>query len=322
MELGVSYIAAHLPDHIQADMQHLQQIGCTEVLFALQENHLNTLTGALRFGADIARDNGLRPYVVVWGYANTFGGGRMSDLLLQDTSLWRIQAPGVPVPRACLNHPRLVERLAEIADLCLGHGFAGMFVDEPQAQECFCDHCQAQFEAAFGGSLADSQDTQVYRTFQERTVVNYVAQVCRRIKELDDGLQTIACVMPIPPHDQLFEPVAAIPELDVFGTDPYWLLSGRYGFDMDIDGACAYTRRVKALCEEKKKSSQIWLNCWRIPAGLERDIYSGGKQLAQVGCDSLYTWSFRGGLGTYEECDQPQAAWNSVVKLYRELSQA
>lgn len=321
MELGVSYIATHLPSHIAADMKHLQEIGCTEVLFALQENHLHTLTGALRFGAGLAKDSGLKPYVVVWGFANTFGGGRMSDLLLKDRGLWRVRADGTPLPLACLNNPKLADAFVEIAETCRGHGFEGMFVDEPQIQECFCGHCQTQFEEAFGQDLAQSRDTKVYPVFQENTVKEYVSRVCRRIKAVDGRFKTMACVMPMAPHDELFEPVASIPELDVFGTDPYWLLGERFGFGMTVDDACDYAERVKTLCEAKGKASQVWLNCWSIPAGLEADIYTGGKRLAEVGCDSLYTWSFRGGLGTNEECDDPGAAWNSVVKLYRELSQ-
>ena len=43
MDLGVSYASAHLPQHIEADIRHLAEIGCTEVLFALQENHIYTL---------------------------------------------------------------------------------------------------------------------------------------------------------------------------------------------------------------------------------------------------------------------------------------
>jgi hypothetical protein len=320
MELGVSYVAAHLPEHIKTDMEHLQEIGCSEVLFALQENHINTLTGALRFGAEIARDNGLVPYVVVWGYANTFGGGRMSDILLEDAGLWRVQADGTRVPQACLNNPRLIDRFLEISEICRGHGYEGMFIDEPQAQDCFCKHCLAVFESAFGSNLTASQDTDAYRAFQTDTVVRHVQQVCLGLKALDANLKTIACVMPFAPHDRLFEPVASIPELDVFGTDPYWLLSDAFGFDMTLESAVDDARRVKALCETLGKSSQIWLNCWKIPAGLEQEIYTGGWMLAEVGCDSLYTWSYRGALGTYEECEDPGAAWASVVKLYRELS--
>src|SRR5919197_3706141 len=108
MELGVSYIASHLPHHIQADMKHLAKIGCTEVLFALQGNHIDTLTGALRFGAGIAKEAGLRPFAVIWGYANTFGGGRMSRLLLERPDVGRVSRDGTRQPMACLNHPALV----------------------------------------------------------------------------------------------------------------------------------------------------------------------------------------------------------------------
>jgi len=84
----ISYIPGHLPNHIERDMKYLNEIGCTEILFALQENHIKTLTGALRFGAKIAKDNGLKPYAVVWGYANTFGGGRMSNILFYSLYTW------------------------------------------------------------------------------------------------------------------------------------------------------------------------------------------------------------------------------------------
>lgn len=313
MDLGVSYIAAHLPDHIEADMKHLKAIGCTEVLFALQENHVVTLTGAVRFGAKIAKENGLRPYVVVWGYANTFGGGRMSKVMLEDLGMWRVAKDGTRVALACLNNPRLVDRFIEITDVCRANGFEGMFVDEPTIQECFCEHCRNAFSDAFGKDLLASEGTEEYQTFQKDTVSRYTDALCKRIKVLDARQKTIACVMP---HDrECFEAVASIPELDIFGTDPYWLVGGE-----PLEKAVADTQLVKEICERKGKSSQIWLNCWKIPAGREEEIYTGGKALAEAGCDSMYTWSFRGGLSTDEECDDPPKAWESVCRLYRELA--
>ena len=317
MDLGVSYIPSHLPQHIAADMEHLAQIGCTEVLFALQENHVETLTGALQFGATIAKDYGLRPYVVVWGYANTFGGGRMSRILLQDLSMWRGRRDGTGIPRACLNHPRLVDRFIEIAETCCSHGFEGMFVDEPTPQECFCPRCQRMFFEIFGKDILESEGTEEMAKFQQDTVRRYTETLCRRVKALDERQRTITCVMPV--DRACFESVASIPELDVFGTDPYWLLPQS---TMTIEDACKYAGLVKDICRERAKSSQVWLNCWKIPAGREEDVYTGGRKLAEVGCDSLYTWSFRGGLGTYEACDNPELAWRSVVRLYREISRS
>ena len=311
----MSYVAAHLPHHIQTDMRHLRDIGCTEILFALQENHIRILTGALRYGAAIAKDNGLKPSVVVWGYANTFGGGRISRIMLDDLEMWRVQKDGSPLPYGCLNNPKLVDGFMEITELCRAHGFEGMFVDEPTAQECFCTHCRAKFSEGFGADLLEKEGTDEYRAFQCDTVSRYTRRLCARVKQLDAEMKTMACVMP---RDRdCFEAVAAIPELDLFGTDPYWLLSRG---QMSIKDACEQARLVREICEENDKASHVWLNCWAIPAGLEEEVYTGGKKLAEVGCDDLYTWSFRGGLGTYEECDNPAKAWDSVVRLYRQLS--
>ncbi len=223
MDLGVSYVAAHLPQHMEADMRHLAEIGCTEVLFALQENHIYTMTGALRFGAAIARAQGIRPLVVFWGFANTFGGGRMSRLLLNDPEMWRRGKDGTPTPMACLNNPKLVDRFAEFATLCHEHGYEGIFVDEPTPQECFCSHCQSRFQEGFGEGLHAAEGTADYEAFQIQTVSNYTDAVCKRVKAIDAGLETVTCIMP---HDRAaWDRVVAIPELDVFGTDPYWLVS-------------------------------------------------------------------------------------------------
>jgi hypothetical protein len=296
-------------------MGHLQEIGCNEVLFALQENHFDALTGALRFGARLAVEHGLRPYAVIWGFANTFGGGRMSNRMLDDRSLWRVAQDGTPVPMACLNHPRLVDLFGEMTAACWRHGYQGMFVDEPTPQECFCATCRRLFHETFGSDLDVAYGSSDYRAFQQATVSAYTRALCCRVKALDPGLRTMTCIMPV--DRQCFEAVAAIPELDVFGTDPYWLLSAG---TMTLQEAVACAELARHAAEKNGKISQVWLNCWRIPAGLEGDVYAGGRALAAAGCDSLYTWSFRGGLGTNEECDDAALAWDSVVRLYRELS--
>lgn len=315
MELGVSYIPAHLPEHIEVDMRRLAHIGCSEVLFALQENHIRVLTGALRFGARIAKEHGLRPYAVIWGFANTFGGGRMSKVMLDDPDLWCQTEEGTPYSRACLNNPVLVDRFAEIVTLCRDHGYEGIFVDEPTKQDCFCPNCQAAFAEFAGADLRRSKGTPEYAAFRAQAVRDYTASVCQRVEQIDPQLSTITCVMP---RDRdVWADVAAIPELDVFGTDPYWLVSE---MRMTLDQAVVYAADAKQLSSEHGKLSQIWLNCWSIPAGREEEIYSGGQKLAQVGCDSFYTWSYRGGLGTNEACGDPKQAWASVERLYRELS--
>ena len=112
-------------------MKHLRDIGCTEVLFAFQENHINVLNGAVRFGAKIAKDNGLSPYVVIWGYANTFGGGKMSHIMLKNIDMWRVKKDGSFYSSVCLNNPKTTDNFIELTEVCRTHGFQGIFIDEP-----------------------------------------------------------------------------------------------------------------------------------------------------------------------------------------------
>ena len=140
MELGVSYVPAHWPYHVAADMAHMKSIGCTEVLVALQENHVGTLDGAVRYGAKIAKDNGLRPYAVAWGFMNSFGGGSMSMLLFEYLGLWRRTKDRTPAPKVCLNNPRLIKHFVDIAGLFRENGYEGIFIDEPTPSRSSCDH--------------------------------------------------------------------------------------------------------------------------------------------------------------------------------------
>ena len=328
MEIGLSYVPAHRPYHIESDMKHMKSIGCTEVLFALQENHVRTLDGAIRYGAKIAKENGLRPYAIAWGFANTFGGGRMSMLLLEDTGMWRMKKDGTPVPMVCLNNPRIVEHFVEIAGLFRDNGYEGIFIDEPTVQECFCDRCRALFSDRHGNDIAQSEGTPEYAAFQKETVSIFTGAVCKGVKTLDPGFKTLACIMPV--DREIFDAVAAIPELDILGTDPYWLIpeppitmmSIQPGSVTSLEDAVDYARLIKGVCAKAGKASQIWLNCWGITRGKEEDIYTGGKQLAAVGCDAIYTWTYRAGLGTPEECEDMVKSWASVERLYRELSGA
>jgi hypothetical protein len=121
------------------------------------------------------------------------------------------------------------------------------------------------------------------------------------------------------PHDRAcWSAAASVATLDTLGTDPYWLIpSQKLSFERALQDA----REMHALCRQYGKRSQIWLNGWAIPAGVEEQIYTGGLALAEVGYDSFFTWSFRGGIGTNEECDRPDVAWAQVVRLYRQLAQ-
>jgi hypothetical protein len=314
MKLGVTYIASFLPYHIERDMDELASIGCDDVLFAIQENHLDTLQGAVKFGPKLARKAGLRPQAVIWGFLNTFGGGRISSIMLKETSLWRVDRAGKTEPLACLNNPGIMDLLRQAVTRLRDAGFESFFIDEPTPQQCYCTHCQQAFSRWFGGDLMNA-DKPGYDEFQRRLVVDYIDRGCRTVKAIDPQLETICCLMPC--DKACAESASKVGALDMLGTDPYWLLPF---MKLSLQDAIDDTRSLEALCRRNGKRSQVWLNCWAIPEGVEPDIYTGGLQLAAVGCDSMFTWSFRGALGTSEQCDRADVAWDYLTRLYRELA--
>jgi len=313
MKLGVSYVPPYLPEHIETDIKYLASIGVNEICFALQENHFVYLKGAVDEGAKIATDNGLWPSVVVWGFANTFGGGRMSKILLEEPDLMRRDKKGDPVGLACLNNPDLVKRFCDYIEIAAKKGYKGVLIDEPEKQQCFCSHCRN----AFGGDLEKSEGSTKYEQFRTDTVQRYCHKICSGIKQIETSLITMNVMMPV--ERDFWEPVADCEDLDIFGTDPYWLVPHANN-DYTIDQAIQYSLEMKDLCRRLGKKTQLWLGAWGIPKGKEEELYQGGKRLAALESDQFYTWSFRAGKGTNETSEDPDKTWAVIERLYRELS--
>ncbi len=314
MQLGLTYVPCHLPDYIKRDMDVISSAGCNEVLFATQENHIKTLDGALRFGASLAKDAGLKPYAMLWGFANTFGGGRMSIFMLENLDVWRVGKSGEKAPLCCLNNPKVIDSFLEYTRTLWNHGFEGVYIDEPTPQDCFCDICRLKFREMFGGDLLLAEGTREYKKFQRHTIRAYTGDICKVVKNLDRKIKTFCCIMP--EDSESFHDVANIPELDVFSTDPYWMV-----LNESIEWAVKIAKDGREAALLTGKEFHLWLNVWNIPAGRESEIYTGGKKLAEAGCDALYAWSYRASQGTFEECDNPKLAWEYYCKLSRELSQ-
>ncbi|MFI4910063.1 MAG: hypothetical protein ACIAQZ_00200 [Sedimentisphaeraceae bacterium JB056] len=326
MLLGSSYIPPHQPSHIEEDIKYMASLGCGQVLFALQENHFQWLDGSIRFGAKIAKDYGLIPRACIWGFANTSGGGRSSRVMLENPDMWRCDEEGVaygggyPYPMACYNNPKMVAKFGEYVEICAENGFESIMIDEPTNQVCFCKHCREKFTEMFDQPLDKMQDSAQYKVFEFSTVTDFVYRSVNVCKVVSKDIETSICMMPV--DKDKFEKIASIPKLDVFGTDPYWL---RPINKLSFEDAVNITKYGKKIAEKNNKKYELYLGCFGIDSGLEEKIYSGGKILVDSGSpDYVTAWSFRGGIGlsnlSSEECENPELAWDSIVKLYREVS--
>jgi len=311
VRLGVSYYGSYLPWHLETDLKDIHNSGCDDVLVTLQENDFQVFRGKVQLTANIAHKIGLKAIGNFWGFACMLGGGHLSKILTDDAETWQVDKEGRKVGVGCMNNPPVVNALMDVARDAASYEFDGFFIDEPTTAECFCKHCQEKFEADYGGSLFHAARNEL-EEFRSRSVTDFLKEICNEVKEIDSKLETSTCIMP--KDKSLWEAAAKIRSLDYFGTDPYWLLMAK-----PIDFVAESTRSVVELCRRYGKKSLMWVLCWKVPKGREKEIYNATLLCAQERPDAIYAWSYRGGLGTYEESDDPDKAWASLVSAYMEI---
>jgi len=311
LRLGVSYYGSYLPQHIQTDLSDIYDSGCDDVLVTLQGNDFKVLRGKVQLTAKIAHKIGLKAIANFWGYACMLGGGDVSKILTDDPETWQVSGEGRKIGMGCMNNPVVLNTLIDMLRDAASYEYDGFFVDEPTRAECFCQYCQAKFKSGYGVSLSQAAKDEL-EEFRSRSVIEFVEEICNKVKEIDPKLETSTCIMP---KDQsLWEDATKIRNLDYFGTDPYWLLMGK-----PIDFVAESTRAVVELCRRQGKKSLMWVLCWRVPMGKEKQIHRATLLCAQEKPDAIYAWSYRGGLGTYEESDDAEKTWASLVSAYREI---
>ena len=114
-----------------------------------------------------------------------------------------------------------------------------------------------------------------------------------------------------------WEPFVALPEVDVFSTDPYWI--HRHGGDWEYFEQ--NTQKAIDLSHRYQKPCQIWVQSIWIPPNREPDVKRSLLAAAEMGADMLAVWSFLGEPGgtAYDRGGDPALAWQMVVEAYQEL---
>jgi hypothetical protein len=230
------------------------------------------------------------------------------------------------------------------------HFYAGLFVrDLAPAWACYCEHCRALFRDRFDGDLPTEFTPEVKR-FREDSLLDLLTELCCYGHE--EGMRNALCPVPTDleahgfpePGERLrqivrssagdvpdsgvegmlnigigdFARCAAIPDLDVFGTDPYW-----YIFGVDPERFMrTYSNAAAGACREHDRELQLWLQAFRVPAGREEELRMGVRIAEEVGANYLAAWSFRAtesmsGIA----CKDPARVWQVLGEEFRRVSQ-
>ena len=109
-----------------------------------------------------------------------------------------------------------------------------------------------------------------------------------------------------------WEKFAALEDVDVFGTDPYWMWAGRpfsvYEF---------FARAVAELAGKYGKEPQIWIQACKVPQGREAEVRRAVETAWRHGIRNIMAWSFLGTpYMTWVKSDRPEVVWKELKAAY------
>ena len=228
------------------------------------------------------------------------------------------------------------------------HFYVGLWrSDLSGAWACRCDVCLSLFRERHGSDMP-SDFTPEVRAFRESSLLELLTEACRHGHE--KGLRNALCLLPADlaaygfpqqqerlaralerrlaqaPQGALeamlhfgvgdFEAAAAIPDLDIFGCDPYWYLFGTEAepFVRAYGGAAAEAAR------KHSRGLQLWVQALSVPEGREEELRAGVSVAQEVGATHVAAWSFEATATMSQiRCARPDVVWRIVGEEFRRL---
>lgn len=219
--------------------------------------------------------------------------------------------------------------------------------DSSGAWACRCHHCLGLFKDRFGYEMP-GEFTPDVRAFREASLIDLLAGLCRHGHE--NGLQNALCLIPTDlakhgfpePEQRLsqllsrrlqgsppgaasaiqhigvgdFGRAASIPDLDIFGCDPYWYL---FGADAEAFMR-AYGLEAAEAARAHNRGLQLWVQAFSVPAGREAELRTGLRVAAELGATHVAAWSYEGTASMSKiACPRPDLVWNILGEEFRRL---
>jgi hypothetical protein len=187
------------------------------------------------------------------------------------------------------------------------------------------------------------------KAFREATLLDLLAELCRYAHE--KGLRNALCLFPTDlaahgferPGERLrslvesqagpgvdanaiegmmhigvgdFDSAAAIPDLDIFATDPYW-----YALGVEPERfMLTYSEEAAAAAKKHGRELQLWLQAFRVPAGRAEELRMGVRVAEDVGATHLAAWSYKATASMSEiACREADVVWRVLGEEFRRV---
>ncbi|MGH9201584.1 MAG: hypothetical protein ACRD2A_10155 [Vicinamibacterales bacterium] len=228
------------------------------------------------------------------------------------------------------------------------HFYAGLWKrDFSGAWACLCEVCRGLFRDEFGHELSSEFSAEI-KSFRETSLLNLLTELCRTGHT--NGLRNALCLLPTDltahgfrePEERLrralerrlidappgaieammhvgvgdFDAAAAIPDLDVFGCDPYWYL---FGTDAE-EFVREYSKAAKDAAGKCGRGLQIWVQAFAVVEGREEELRTGLRVAGELGATHVAAWSYAATSSMSQmRCSRPEMVWRIIGEEFRRL---
>lgn len=329
-EVGVSYYGISRVEHARADFEDMRAHHCTAVLLALSEFDLFFWRPQIPRIVEEAKRQGLRVYLNTWGIGKFFGGEAPS-IFLQECDVEDRQFSALtdqPLAAASPSSPAFREYVWGIVDhLAATCDADGFFWDEPHYAmpiypvgyqsstdfTCRSRITQKKFLDKYGYEMPRNLTAQV-RKFRHDEANDLLAECSRIAKARNPQLTVTQCSLPAENNYYLshqrgfddWEAIAARPDIDTFSTsiivDP----------EASLEEHRRIARKTVDLATTHGKRSQRWIMSYFASPGDLTQLTRIAQVYAAEGIESIFSWTYRAGAGTFLSAPDPDAAWRAL----------
>lgn len=330
IDTGVSYMANRWPEHFGRDLEEMIAHGCSYVVHTLSENDMAFLRRTMAQFFRMTRDAGLDCWADPWGVMGLFGGEAFSAWVPRHLEECQVLSTGEQAPAACPSAEGTRAAMKQWIDFALESGADTLFWDEPHLHipawdalkataegtwACRCARCQARFLAAYGEAMPEELTREV-RAFRQDLLAEFLGEMTAYTRA--KGGRNAVCLLPASEDSSEGLPwkqVAALPGVDVFGTDPYWR-------SRKLDPAefvAEQARQVVDTCGPLGIRPHIWVQAFGLPAGSEHEVETALRAAAAEGATVLAAWGYRAFKPFDIASERPEIVWDLVGRTFRSL---
>lgn len=332
LKLGLSYFGVRNPEHVERDLDRMGGAGCNTILHTLSENDLSYYRKTMAEIVGRSKERNWEVYFSPWGVGGIYGGEAFTRFALFHDETRQVLSDGSLAPSACPNNETFREFMREWIDAAAEIGGDVVMWDEPHfflpewysefyenpedLWACRCDTCQELFQEEFGYSMPEKINQDV-KDFKDERLHNFLKEMMAEAKS--KGLKNDLCLLPEWENPEgvegKWDKYASLDDLDIFGSDPYWLLADKKFEDYEF-----FTQKVRKLADRHEKEAQVWILAFRVGAGKEEDLGRAIEVAYEEGIRNIMAWSYLGtGYMSSISCDRPEKVWKIIKDSYLEL---